>query len=72
LVVDDAANGGIRREPELPEHETIVSEEPQPNPEFALLEDDPDDEPLKAKALSDNFRGVARQAALDPEDGLGL
>jgi type IV secretion system protein VirD4 len=70
LAEDDAANGGIRREPELPEHETIVSEEPKP--EFALLEDEPDDEPLQAKALSDNFRGVARQAALDPEDGLGL
>jgi type IV secretion system protein VirD4 len=72
LAQDDAANGGIRREPTLPEHETIVSEEPKPNPEFALLEDEPDDEPLKAKALNDNFRGVARQAALDPGDGLGL
>jgi type IV secretion system protein VirD4 len=72
LAENDAANGGIRREPELPEHATIVSERPKPNPEFALLEDEPDDEPLKAKALNDNFRGVARQAALDPGDGLGL
>lgn len=69
----DAANGGIRREPELPEHETIVAAAPKS--EFALLEDD--DEPLtvkalRDKALSDNFRGVARQAALDPGDGLGL
>jgi type IV secretion system protein VirD4 len=72
LAEDDAANGGIRREPELPEQETIVCEEPKPNPEFALLEDEPDDEPLKAKALKDDFRGVGLQAALDPGDGLGL
>ncbi len=71
LPEDDAATG-IRREPALAEHETIVSEEPKPNREFALLEDEPDDEPLKAKALNDKFRGVARQASLDPGDGLGL
>jgi type IV secretion system protein VirD4 len=72
LADDDLANGGIRREPALPEHEAIVSEQPKPNPEFALLEDEPDDDAVRAKALSQNFRAVARQAALDPGDGLGL
>ena len=69
---EDPANGGIRREPALPEHEAIASEQPKPSPEFAVLEDEPDDDAIRAKALNQNFRGLARQAALDPDDGLGL
>ena len=69
---DDRANGGIRREPALPEHEAIVSEQAKPAPEFAVLEDEPDDDAIRAKALNQNFRGLARQAALDPDDDLGL
>jgi type IV secretion system protein VirD4 len=69
---DDPANGGIRREPALPEHEAIVSEESKPSLEFALLEDEPDDDAVRAKALNQSFTAVARQAALDPGDGLGL
>jgi len=72
LADDDPANGGIRREPSLPEHEAIVSEQPRPSPEFALLEDEPDDDAVQAKALNQNFRALARQTALDPGDGLGL
>ena len=72
LADDDPANGGIRREPALPEHEAIVSEQPKPNPEFAVLEDEPDDDAVRAKALNQNFRGLARQAALDPDDELGM
>ena len=72
LADDDPANGGIRREPALPEHEAIVSEQPKPNPEFAVLEDEPDDDAVRAKALNQNFRGLARQAALDPDDDLGM
>jgi type IV secretion system protein VirD4 len=72
LADEDPLNGGIRREPALPEHEAIASEQPKPSPEFAVLEDDPDDDAIRAKALNQNFRGLARQAALDPDDGLGL
>jgi type IV secretion system protein VirD4 len=72
LVHDDPANGGIRREPALPEHEAIVAERTASGPEFALLDDEPDDDPVRAKALNQSFRAVARQAALDPDDGLGL
>ena len=72
LADDDPANGGIRRESALPEHEAIASEQPKPSPEFAVLEDEPDDDAVRAKALNQNFRGLARQAALDPDDGLGL
>ena len=69
---DDPANGGIRREPELPDHEAIVPETPKPIPEFALLEDEPDDDAVRAKAMSQSFRAVTRQAALDPDDGLEM
>jgi type IV secretion system protein VirD4 len=72
LTDDDPANGGIRREPTLPEHEAIVSEQPKPSPEFAVLEDESDDDPIRARALNRNFSTIARQAALDPDDGLGL
>jgi len=72
LADDDSANGGIRREPALPEHEAIVSEQPEPAPDFALVDDEPDDDAVRAKALNQNFRAVARQATLDPADGCGL
>jgi type IV secretion system protein VirD4 len=72
LVDDDSGSGGIRREPALPEHEAVVPEQPEPGAEFAVLEDEPDDEAVQAKALNRSFGAVARQAALDPDDGLGL
>ncbi|WP_306119143.1 MULTISPECIES: conjugal transfer protein TraG [unclassified Roseitalea] len=66
-------DGGIRREPEIPEHEDIAPERPAPaREEFASLDDEPDDEAQRAKQLQDRFRGVARQASLDPEDGIEL
>jgi len=37
-----------------------------------MLEDEPDDDAVRAKALNQSFGAVARQAALDPADGLGL
>src|SRR5579871_888927 len=67
------ANGGIRREPMLPEHEAVVPEEPpKPAQEFALLDDEPDDDAVRARAMRQRFGTVARQAALDPDDGIPL
>ena len=68
----DDADGGIRREPELPEHEDVAPELPFPHEEFAALEDEPDDEAQRARAMQNRFRTVARQAALDPDDGIEL
>ena len=71
--VADDADGGIRREPEIPEHEAIAPERPAPaREEFATLDDEPDDDAQRAKQLQDRFRGVARQASLDPDDGIEL
>ncbi|MPZ35502.1 MAG: IncP-type conjugal transfer protein TraG [Rhodospirillales bacterium] len=69
---DDPANGGIRREPELFDHEDIVPEPPTPPPEFAFGEDEADDDALRARALRASARGLARQAAMDPGDGIDL
>jgi type IV secretion system protein VirD4 len=68
----DPDNAGIRREPTLPAHEAMVREEPQPRREFALLDEDLDDAPVRAPSLTNGFAGVAPQAALDPDDGLDL
>ena len=71
--VADDADGGIRREPEIPEHEAIAPEHPTPaREEFSALDDEPDDDAQRAKQLQDRFRGAARQAALDPDDGIEL
>jgi type IV secretion system protein VirD4 len=70
--MDDPANAGIRREPELPEHEEIAPEHANPLPEFAFAEEDPDDEAMRARALRQQDRGLARQAAMDPGDGIDL
>ena len=67
------ADGGIRREPELPEHEDIA---PEPTPsareEFVGLDDEPDDDAQRARQMQGRFRSIARQASLDPEDGIDL
>lgn len=68
----DPANAGIRREPELPEHEEIVAPPPSPAQEFDLLDQEPDVDAAKAKALRARMRMAARQATLDPGDGIEL
>ena len=72
MRIDDPANAGIRREPELPEHEEIVPEQANPAPEFVFAGEGPDDDALRARALRQQVRGLARQAAMDPDDGMEL
>ena len=51
-----------------------AAEPPAPVREFGFSEDEPDDdgEGAEQMALQTRFRRVARQAALDPDDGLEL
>jgi type IV secretion system protein VirD4 len=70
--IGDPANGGIRREPELPQHEEIVPKQSKAAPEFTFAEEDPDDDAVRARALRQQISGLARQAALDPGDGMKL
>ena len=71
---EDPANGGIRREPELPEHEEIGPQPPSPAREFEFDEENRDDADaaLKTRALQRQFGNAVRQAPLDPDDGLSL
>ncbi|MDH0369977.1 conjugal transfer protein TraG [Brucella anthropi] len=68
----DPANAGIRREPELPEHEEIVVPPPSPEQEFEFLDDEPDVDAAKARAMRQRMRMVARQVAMNPDDGIEL
>ena len=68
----DSENSGIRREPMLSDHEAVAAEEPKPNIEFTFSDDEPDDDAARAGALRQRFGTVARQAALDPDDGISL
>jgi type IV secretion system protein VirD4 len=69
---DDSESSGIRREPMLPEHEAIEPQKPEPASEFSFSDDEPDDEPVRASELGQRLATVARQAALDPDDGIPL
>ncbi|WP_027168834.1 conjugal transfer protein TraG [Mesorhizobium sp. WSM3224] len=69
----DPDNGGIRRQPELPEHEDIAPERIVALPdEFDLDRDDSDDEVARRRSVDQAMRRTARQAALDPKDGIEL
>jgi type IV secretion system protein VirD4 len=70
-ALPDPVNGGIRQEPELPEHEAIVPAR-EPADEFAILEDEPDDEPQRQRALATLQRQAVRDAAIDRGDGMAM
>jgi type IV secretion system protein VirD4 len=67
----DADNGGIRREPELPDHEEIVPP-PRVVNEFEFEEPMIEEDLAQSQRQSDRMRTVARQTALDPGDGIEL
>jgi type IV secretion system protein VirD4 len=68
---EDPDNAGIRREPELPEHEEIVPEPRSPVQEFEPVEDEPDDDAQRQQVLQRNF-GAARQISLDAGDDMQM
>jgi type IV secretion system protein VirD4 len=69
---NDPANSGLRREPELPQHEEVAPEPGPAKAEFDFADEEADDEIQRAAALRKQGADIARQAAMDPGDGLGL
>jgi type IV secretion system protein VirD4 len=69
---DVHANSGIRREPELLQHEEVIPERAPARPEFQFADEETDDEVQRATTLRRQAANLARQAAMDPDDGLGL
>jgi len=65
----DTANANIRREPGLPDHEEVVRESVAPRPEFVF---DDMDAPDADAAMQRRMLRIARQASLDPGDGLQI
>jgi type IV secretion system protein VirD4 len=75
LKAKDEANGGLRREPELPDHVSVAKETTPPRRErreFDVVDDTPDDAARQQEALRQRQRGAVRQTALDPADHLGM
>lgn len=70
----DSANGGIRREPEIPEHEAVAPETARSTQSLddAPPEEPDDEEAIRARTLRARIRSVARQASMDPDDGIAL
>jgi type IV secretion system protein VirD4 len=69
----DPANGGIRREPGLERHKDIAPEPAKPFPdEFEPDRNESDDDAVRVRTLGRTMRQVARQAAMDPRDGIEL
>ena len=70
---EDDENAGLRRQPDLERHIDIA---PQPRPapanEFELDEPDPDTDAARQAAARRQMQGAARQASLDPGDGIEL
>ena len=69
--VEDPANAGIRREPELPEHEEIAPEPRKAINEFEPIEED-DDEPQRQRMMQRTMGAVARQISLDTADDMQM
>jgi type IV secretion system protein VirD4 len=65
-------NGGIRREPEMPQHEDVVIKAPLAENEFDAVPDDGDADAVQATALNRSMQGLARSVSLDPDDKMGL
>jgi type IV secretion system protein VirD4 len=73
VAASDDANSGIRREPELGEHEEIAPHPRKRRGEFDFDRDEAGDDAVQARAGADRaMRGNARRATMDPNDGIDL
>jgi type IV secretion system protein VirD4 len=69
----DAANSGIRQEPELPAHEDVAPPSRPMQGEFDYADDDAQGDAARARAAADRrLSRAARNASLDPGDGIAL
>jgi type IV secretion system protein VirD4 len=71
-TIHDPANSGLRREPELPQHEEVAAEPGPAKAEFDFADEETDDEVQRAATLRKQGADIARQAAMDPGDGIDL
>jgi type IV secretion system protein VirD4 len=65
-------DGGLRREPELPQQEEVVVNAPLAENEFDAAPDESDADAVQAASLNRSMQGLARAVSLDPDDKMGL
>ena len=65
-------NGGIRREPELPQQEEVVLTTPLAEYEYDAPPEEGDADAVQAVALNRSMQRLARAVSLDPDDKMGL
>jgi type IV secretion system protein VirD4 len=72
-IESDPANAGLRREPGLERHKDIAPEPvDRPINEFEPDRDENDDDAVRRRVVARSMRQIARQAAMDPHDGVEL
>ena len=70
---NDAENADLRREPDMERHIDIAPPPgPAPANEFELDEPEPDTDAARQATVRRQMQGMARQASLDPDDGIEL
>jgi len=69
---EGASDGGIRREPALAEHEDLAPEPAVVLNEFECANHRDDAMATRNRRIADQMRASARQATLDPNDGIDL
>lgn len=67
-----ASDGGIRREPELAGHEAIAPEPAVVANEFDFADRRDDEQAIRNRRIAERMHTNARQAVLDPNDGIEL
>lgn len=69
----DTANSGIRQEPEIPAHEDVAPPTRPVQGEFDYADEDAQGDAARARAAADRrMSRAARNASLDPGDGIDL
>ncbi len=70
---DDPTESERRRQPELSRAKPVERKEPAENEfEIGMTDDDDDDDAVRNSRVNRLMQGVARQASLDPGDGMDL
>jgi len=70
---NEVENAGLRRQPDIERHVDIApAPKPLPANEFELDDPEPDSDAARQATVRRQVRIVARQASLDPDDGIEL
>jgi len=64
-----ARDGGIRQEPEVPDHERVATDR-EPAREFEPVGEAPTDESVRQRLFVRQAQSIARQAAMDKDDDM--